>query len=896
VVTMNDGRAFEERVEFLLGLQPSCRLERHQRIAGKDIDLVAHVDAGIAGPQVVAVECKDHDRALSRERIREVLFDYAPIVDKGLVDGLLLVTRNGVVAGASEALAVTRAQHVTERQLLERVFSVEPLLREADQLFAADGLSHYYQEAMAYTPTFELATANFEVYYGKAADEVIESLELATMSMSLDKSPPRARLGGDGGDGLLSTVVRDRVARRAAPLQPFVDRWLGAPAGVGTRGLAVLGSYGTGKSSYAKSLAARQAARYRQGESDRVPLLVELRHFGSHQSLEGLLTDHLANRLGLSNSSFGTFAALNAAGRLLVILDGFDEMKEGMTRDALSYNFAELNRLLAGSVKVVLCGRPTVFESQGEQRYVLTAARHEEATRPSYLQVDIAPMDTPTVKRAISRYVAARREDLGPEIDARVHELDNELDRSDTLRSLLARPVHFPMLLRVLPTWTGPLAELTRSALYGEFIGETIRREMKPGRMPSIGAQQRERFAADLATAMFALGSSRSIRYGLIPDDIVAPHRRGHEQLESTRRDLVKSCFLERKSPDILFFPHKSFAEFLVAERFLREMKLAHPRTDDIEVKLTPEIASFLDERLINDHWPRALAHLSDNTSLVRFFFRELAGEGEAVVARGEGFPAYASLRCAVADDALFAPLHQTAALLHAGRAVQYAIAVGLERILRDGHGTLADAALPCLRAIAVQGDDVAAVHAFRALSLHSGASATNVISIAASRWQVWRDKGWVSLPLHLGALSRQRLRRALEAAGVAQVDLGRMGGWSDRASGVTCSIAELRRLGLGDRELGPLNLAGASPEQLLVSSAAAARLRLWPEVYRPVGHPIEILRLVPDYARGVRYLAIEDGRVVFSAFGWRALDLKLKNKPPGDDEGEAPRAPEAAE
>jgi len=64
---------------------------------------------------------------------------------------------------------------------------------------------------------------------------------------------------------------------------------------------------------------------------------------------------------------FKTFEHLNQAGRLLVILDGFDEMKHAMTASDFLTNFREFNRLLKGNSKVLLLGRPNALPSDAQQ-------------------------------------------------------------------------------------------------------------------------------------------------------------------------------------------------------------------------------------------------------------------------------------------------------------------------------------------------------------------------------------------------------------------------------------------------------------------------------------------------------------------------------------------------
>ncbi|MFK5057903.1 hypothetical protein ACI4AF_28710, partial [Klebsiella pneumoniae] len=57
-----------------------------------------------------------------------------------------------------------------------------------------------------------------------------------------------------------------------------------------------------------------------------------------------------------------------------------------------------------------------------------------------------------------------------------------------------------------------------------------------------------------------------SVDEGDIPDEIVRPFMPASDaDLDAVRRDLVSACFLDRKGNKTLFFPHRSFQEFLVA-------------------------------------------------------------------------------------------------------------------------------------------------------------------------------------------------------------------------------------------------------------------------------------------------------------------------------------------
>jgi len=95
--------------------------------------------------------------------------------------------------------------------------------------------------------------------------------------------------------------------------------------------------------------------------------------------------------------SFPLFAHLNAIGRFVVLLDGFDEMKHMMTFADFTANFDELNKLAVQAAKVVILGRPTAFLSDNEKLSVLRGTRQIGRTRvrtpgaPRYVDIELQP-------------------------------------------------------------------------------------------------------------------------------------------------------------------------------------------------------------------------------------------------------------------------------------------------------------------------------------------------------------------------------------------------------------------------------------------------------------------------------------------------------------------------
>lgn len=640
--TLIKGTAFEKQVLDVLRLLPGFSVQEHVNLGGKDIDALCEVDDPIGISSNVAFECKDYERPLTREYTASILADYQPLLNRNLIDRFCLVTRNGIVANAKKCLDGKTTQHLTYDELLDRLISPRPLISNMIKQFMIDDLNKYYIPTSCYYLDIPWVSRNFHLIYNPFIDFALESginyLDVAEANwLRLSPDATSTALIAKYTPLNFEKVISLRKNVRITDLEPLILKWINDQSV--SQSIAILGSYGTGKSSFAKRLAYFWAERYQEGKTDRIPFLIELRDFGSHQDIRGLITHELVNRHGIKYGSYECFNLLNQQGKFLLILDGFDEMKQGLSKDILLFNFNELNKLYTRNSKILLCGRPTVFSSEVEQTSILSGSNDANFTHPAeYIQLAVAPFSQGDVFSFLETYASIKHPTDRTRILEIIEDLKEELPRNPDLDALLSRPVHLPMLVTVLPGWRSSIRDLSRAKLYELFIQKTIAREMlkrKQEFQEHYDAKARKRFASDLAVQMFRLGDSRSIRYSEIPDDLVRPFKHQGQTIEGAKRDLVTACFLERKPPDILFFGHKSFAEYLVAEKIVSLMEDDVPSTSALGIRLTPEMISFVLEMASTKDWTTVASHPEQNMRLMdealKFLLRkqslELPGE-----------------------------------------------------------------------------------------------------------------------------------------------------------------------------------------------------------------------------------------------------------------------------
>ncbi|UPJ40722.1 NACHT domain-containing protein [Bradyrhizobium sp. 40] len=558
------------------------------RAAWKDVDvevLIGHKRVDIVWnrqdfgnkSRVIAIECKKYARALSLEEVTVIWADYSALYDNRQVDEIWLITSKDISPAAKNYVNSVRAlTYLTFPQLQNSIFNVRAYLRNLKTSFEDEGIERYY--------------------VASHCDTGIEAIE-------------------------------------------HISNWIktkGGPA------LAVLASYGMGKTTTARKIAATLAKAHLANEEGRIPIYVQLQEIVGEQSLEGLLGKVLAARAPIDGYHFDTFMTLNKSGRFLVILDGFDEMKHAMTWDDFRATFKELNRLVTPEAKVLLLGRPTAFLSDDEETFVLKGLRTlagrqiREPDWPSYQTIKLLPFSAEQSADFVKSYSGFRIQNSATDdyiIDAEELERRTEILESHDFGDLLSRPVQAKMFCEMfLDKFVSPRPYLT-GELYEIFVQRIIEREIDKRPGSPFGYAARRKFAEAIAWWLWTTAQTMSIDENQIPDEIVKPFAPNAEiEPDAVRRDLVSACFLERKGNKTLFFPHRSFQEFLVACYMVKN------EIDDMNVifaAATRDVSRFVSEipegAATFARWHRALPHYTGTIPLhlLRDIVRSMKDQGK---------------------------------------------------------------------------------------------------------------------------------------------------------------------------------------------------------------------------------------------------------------------------
>lgn len=533
----NDGSLFHQNVKRLLEMQ-GYSVEHEQIVGHKKVDLLART-ANFGKPRITAVECKDYSKPLNAEEAKFIYVDYEALIDSGTVADVLLVTRAGLTPSALTYVQSKRHYyHRTLDELFNSIINFGPYLGGLINSYHASGLPSYYVDPMT----------------------------------------------TDG-----------------EPAEQLIYRWMAEEQ---ADPLAILAGYGMGKSTLASHFASTLADSFLKTQTGRIPILVRLYEIAKEQSLEGLLGKVFTAYNCTPGYSFDGWMALNAAGKFVVLLDGFDEMKYMISRDEFSHNFSEFSRLIHPQSKLIILGRPTAFLSEDEYQELVRGNKQLLSHTISlgtakYREVSLAPFSGSQVRRFLERYVPYR---LRTEKTSGLRDERLIYDRiravsNKTLADIAQRPVQLRMLAEILPTFKGNIKSITLADLYGHFIDEILKRETSKLTRRTLSVSERRLFARRLAWYMWRAGGKRTINPHDIPDDLIRSivPSNSHD-IESVRRDLVAACFLEGKEGGHLYFPHRSFQEYLVAEEIVSRLQEGKSNIRILDDATNEEVAGFIKE------------------------------------------------------------------------------------------------------------------------------------------------------------------------------------------------------------------------------------------------------------------------------------------------------------
>src|ERR1043166_1441889 len=507
------GRAFEEQVVKVLRLL-GYKVERNVSINGCQIDIYAEYRTGVITLKLM-VECKNYGKGktIGIEHVNKFAGVLAVARNTGAVDKGLFVTTEGYTTQAKLNARSAGIELTTFRELSTQLIDFSDYIERVISDFNSSSISKYY---------VDLSGTETEEYEG--SDEAI-------LHKPIDK--------------YVNLILSDAEHRK----------------------LALLGNFGTGKSTFCRKYAHDLAVAYKKGKPVRIPILISLSDFDSKLHIQELILNTLQFRYNL-NITRTICQELQRIGRFLLLFDGFDEMASRVDVDTIRENLRDINK---------------VSEIR-ENKFILTCRTHFFRDR---VQADIlTDFDILYIpewgERELKEYLQKR-------FGAQWKPYLERISGTHNLPELAQTPLFLEMIVETLPQLGD---EVKRVELYQTYTDKWIQ-EQSLRKGARLLTEQRSQFVKELAMKLYLEGKLSCHHSEFVPllrqrfeiDDAA--------QMDYLRSDVQTCTFLIRDGKGNYSFRHKSFMEFFVAQTLAGEIRRGSP--DYLRAILLPtEIRGFL--------------------------------------------------------------------------------------------------------------------------------------------------------------------------------------------------------------------------------------------------------------------------------------------------------------
>jgi hypothetical protein len=355
---------------------------------------------------------------------------------------------------------------------------------------------------------------------------------------------------------------RDLGRDEYAGLDAYIDAWLKER---GKTHISILGDFGSGKTWFCRHYAYRQLQRYLDDPiNERLPLLVTLRAFAKAMNAQQLINDALLEqyRLPFVGSAFDVFQEMNRRGKLLLILDGFDEMARQVDYQTVVDNFWRLAEMVVQDSKVILTSRTEYFRWVQESEKVLGGMEYGRQTivlePPKFEVLYLKPFSDEQI-----REVLVRR--LGP---AQGRVLAERILRTPNLAEMAHKPVLIELLLAALDDVSDNVLQHP-AQVYLYTTDKLLLRNIKDEKT-FTSTSDKLYFLCELAWEMIS-SQDLNIHYNEIPERIQAyfgDRIQDQHELDTWDYDLRSQTLLHRDAAGYYAFAHKSLAEYFTAFKF----------------------------------------------------------------------------------------------------------------------------------------------------------------------------------------------------------------------------------------------------------------------------------------------------------------------------------------
>lgn len=349
----------------------------------------------------------------------------------------------------------------------------------------------------------------------------------------------------------------------------YLDQWLKER---GKMHISLLGEFGTGKTWFCRHYAYIQLNRFLKDPiNERLPLLITLRDFTKTMNAEQLINTVCIEQYNLNfiGSAYDVLKKLNRRGKLLLILDGFDEMARKTDYQTVVDNFWGLAKLVDEKSKVILSSRTEYFRWAQESEKILSGKEYGRNTIVlSPPKFEVLHLKKLSDEQLTETFIKRLGNEKGRAFSKRIL-------KSKNLSEIARKPVLIELLIAAVEEVDEKILT-NQSQVYLFATNRLLLRNIATQRTFTTTADKLF-FLCELAWEMISNGELK-IHYKEIPDRINSFFKISNpDELDNWDFDLRNQSLLHRNAAGYYEFAHKSMAEFFVALKFSAELDCINP-------------------------------------------------------------------------------------------------------------------------------------------------------------------------------------------------------------------------------------------------------------------------------------------------------------------------------
>jgi len=391
-------------------------------------------------------------------------------------------------------------------------------------------------------------------------------------------------------DNLSCMPIHKKGIGKQQSLIQYVENWLNKP---NQYHLSILGDYGVGKTSFSLYLTYILALRYKNDPvNNRIPLFIPLKKYKEGNDWKKFIVELLRDQYGIQIENVYEFQKLLESGRLVLIMDGFDETVKKTNKQKTIQTFERLTKLMVSNSKIILTCRTHFFTNRAHVNK--TFGQHTDddnellkmiRQKPNFEVIQMEEFNDEQIIKILKK----RKPTNWQFAWATIRRIYN-------LKDLARRAILLDMIVKTLSTLQNGEDAISPVDIYKLYTDFWIKREDWRSVMTPEG---KKAFMEELATLMWER-NEQSINYRDLRKPINDHFRHNvnvEEDLDYFEHDARTCSFLRRDADGNYSFVHKSFYEFFVASKLAKEINKGHP--SHLNARLTSlEIRAFLQQMI----------------------------------------------------------------------------------------------------------------------------------------------------------------------------------------------------------------------------------------------------------------------------------------------------------